>query len=107
VRKGDTLVSLARRYGTSVRAIRSLNGLRGDRIYAGQVLVVHSVSPATPVSENSHVRTEYTVRTGDTVFEIGRRFGVSVRDVLGWNNLPASGRIHPGDVLSIWTPRTP
>jgi membrane-bound lytic murein transglycosylase D len=108
VDKGDTLVSLSRRYGTSVRALRSLNGLHSDRIYEGQVLVVHAgMEPATLVSETSHVRTQYTVRSGDTVSDIGRRFGVSVRDLLGWNDLPASGSIHPGDVLSIWKPRTP
>lgn len=38
VRRGDTLGSIARKYGTSVRRIKQLNGLRSDRIRAGQIL---------------------------------------------------------------------
>jgi membrane-bound lytic murein transglycosylase D len=40
VRRGETLSSIARRYGTSVSRIKSWNGLRSDRIQIGQVLTV-------------------------------------------------------------------
>jgi membrane-bound lytic murein transglycosylase D len=40
VRSGDNLGSVARRYGMTVSELRKLNGLRGDRIYAGQTLKV-------------------------------------------------------------------
>jgi hypothetical protein len=40
VRRGDSLWTIARRYGTTVRELRSANKLRGSRIYAGQVLTV-------------------------------------------------------------------
>ena len=40
VRRGETLSSIARRYGTSVSRIKSWNGLRSDRIQSGQVLTV-------------------------------------------------------------------
>ena len=40
VRWGDTLYSLARRYGTTVEAIRAANGLRSDRIRIGQTLKI-------------------------------------------------------------------
>ena len=40
VRRGDSLWTIARRYGTTVRELRSANHLHGSRIYAGQVLTV-------------------------------------------------------------------
>ncbi len=40
VRQGDSLWTIARRYGTTVQNLRSANNMRGSRIYAGQVLTV-------------------------------------------------------------------
>lgn len=40
VRKGDSLWEIARRYGTSVEDLRKLNGLHGEKIFAGTVLLV-------------------------------------------------------------------
>jgi hypothetical protein len=48
VQRGDTLYSLARRYGTTVAAIRAANGLTADRINVGQRLVIPTGTPATP-----------------------------------------------------------
>jgi membrane-bound lytic murein transglycosylase D len=112
VRSGDTLVEMAQSHKTTVRSIRTLNHLRGDRIYPGQVLVLHvdenlPVPQPAQVTEASHDHRQYHVRRGDTLYAIGKQFGVTVSDLLGWNNLPASGRIRPGDVLEIWTPRSP
>ncbi|WP_018466237.1 septal ring lytic transglycosylase RlpA family protein [Calidithermus timidus] len=47
VQKGDTLYSIARRHGTTVEALKALNGLRSDVIKVGQVLLV-SRSPRAP-----------------------------------------------------------
>lgn len=110
VRRGDTLVGMAQTHQTSVSSIRQLNGLSGDRIYPGQVLVLHvdgqgPVPGASTVTEDSHERTRYQVRKGDTLYAIGRQFGVTVSDLLGWNDLPSNGRIRPGDVLDIWIRR--
>lgn len=56
VQRGDTLTAVARRHGTSVAALMEINGLRSDRIRAGQILLVpKSVPPASgvPVSPPS------------------------------------------------------
>lgn len=110
VRTGDTLDAIARVHGVSVTSIRRANGMRGSRIYAGQQIRLHipagqQVAQSSSVSENTHERLEYQVRRGDTLTAIGRRYGVDVGDLLHWNDLPASGRIIPGDVLQIWRPR--
>ncbi len=107
VRRGDTLSSVARRYGTTVSKLRDLNNLSGNRIYAGQVLVLSkgNTRAAIKVNESSHDRTRYKVLQGDNLTTIGRRFGVTVSDLLGWNNLPANGRIRAGQMLDIWRPK--
>lgn len=51
VQKGDTLYSIARRHGTTVEALKALNGLKGDVIRVGQVLVVSGGPSSTPTGE--------------------------------------------------------
>ena len=113
VRSGDTLISIARTHGVSVSSIRALNGLRGSRIRAGQDLVLHvreSMDVAGDpfaVDEQTHEKTDYEVRRGDTLIAIGRRFGVDVAALLAWNDLEPASTIRPGDRISIWRPRQP
>ena len=49
VQRGETLYRISRTYGVSMDAIRSANGFRGDRIYAGQSLIIPDAS--APVSQ--------------------------------------------------------
>ena len=43
----------------------------------------------------------YTVRKGDNIWTISRRYGVKVSKIFQWNNLNANSRIHPGDKLRL------
>ena len=81
VRYGDTLSSIALRYGTTVPAIMQANGLRSDYIYAGQSLVIPITSVSPPPTLTSYASPAnfdctYTVQYRDTAFSIGYRFGV-------------------------------
>lgn len=95
VQPGDSLSGIARRIGTSVASLRETNGLTSDRIYAGQRLRI----PADASFDSGELR-RYRVRRGDTLWEISRRFGVSVRALRGANGL-RSNRIKAGDILMI------
>ncbi len=92
VRAGDSLWLIARRYGTTVEAIKSLNGLTSDLINVGQVLKLPAGS-----TEGSW---EYTVRAGDTLWLISRRFGTTVDAIKGLNGL-TSDVLNIGQVLRI------
>ncbi len=104
VRKGETLISIARRYRTTVKAISYLNDIRNPRrIRAGSYIVV-------PVRAERHrkrvasVRGErvlYTVKEGDTLWEIARYFGVSLTLLYRINGLEEGRHIYPGDRLII------
>jgi LysM repeat protein len=95
VKRGDTLWDLSRRYGTSVEALRRLNHLPGDTIYAGQTL---RLAPPTPGT--------YLVRPGDTAYSIARRAGVPLDVLAADNHLDARRTVYLGHTLRI-RPRAP
>ena len=89
--KGETLYSIARKYGVPATMIREVNGLRNpDHLCVGQKLVI-----LTPT------RT-YTVRGGDTLDQISRRFGVSKRAIMKANpRLAGKDAAYPEEVLAL------
>ena len=92
VQSGDTLWAIARRYGTTVDAIKNLNGLASDRLNIGQVLNI-------PVSQTeSYI--EYTVLPGDTLWAIARKYNTTVTAIQNLNQLTGT-LINVGQILRI------
>jgi membrane-bound lytic murein transglycosylase D len=91
VRRGDNLSRIASAHGTTVQEVRRLNNLRGNTIHPGQTLRV----PAATVV----VRT-YTVRRGDNLSAIARRFNTTVSALQQLNQLQGS-RIYPNQRLRV------
>lgn len=94
VRSGDTLWLLANRFGTTVDAIKRLNGLMSDNLQIGQVLRIPS--------EQSAGYFNYTVKAGDTLWLLANRFGTTVDDIKRLNGL-AGDNLQIGQVLRIPT----
>lgn len=94
VRSGDTLWLLAQRYNTTVDAIQNLNGLSGSALSVGQILRIPS-SGAAPAPNF-----EYTVRPGDTLWDLAQRYGTTVSAIKSLNNL-SSDILNIGQVLLI------
>ncbi|MDI6632120.1 MAG: LysM domain-containing protein [Bacillota bacterium] len=100
VRAGDTFFNLARRFGTTVEALIAANpGVDPDRLQVGQVICLPpGVTGPIPCPGG----TIYRVRAGDTLFGIGRRFGVSVPELIAANpHLPDPERLQIGDPVCI------
>lgn len=95
VKPGDTLGHIAQRYGVAVSALRMTNRIRGNTIRAGQRLRI----PGTSSEAASSVRI-YTVKKGDTLSTIGKRYGVSVTYLKRSNRL-TSNTLRIGDKLEI------
>ena len=94
VRPGDTLWLLAQRYGTTVDAIKNLNGLSGSELSVGQVLRIPSAETApAPYFE-------YTVRSRDTLWQLARKYGTTVAAIKSLNGL-TSDILNIGQVLRI------
>lgn len=101
--RGDTLSAIASRYGTTVQEIAQINGIQNvNLIYPGQVLRIITNSNI-PVSEtNSINKTYYTIKRGDTLSGISRRYGVSVQNIANWNNIKNPNLIYPGQRLILY-----
>lgn len=91
VQPGDTLYSIATRYGTTVQQIKQDNGLTSDYIYAGQRLTI---------CQSSAGCTPYVVQPGDTLTSIATRFGTTVSRLKQDNGL-TSDTIYAGQTLQI------
>lgn len=91
VKAGDSLWLIAQRYGTTVNAIKEASGLTSDILQIGQVLRI-------PVSEGPYV--EYTVRAGDTLWELSLRYSTTVEAIKQANGL-TSNVLQIGQVLRI------
>ncbi|RMG44067.1 MAG: LysM peptidoglycan-binding domain-containing protein [Acidobacteria bacterium] len=102
VRRGDTLSAIARRYGTTVRAIQQANGMgRRTLLRVGKILEIPRGPGAPPEPARAGADGIYRVRRGDTLSSIARRHGVSVRQLQAWNGLGRSTRIYAGQPLRV------
>lgn len=101
VEPGDTLSSIAQRFGTTVQAIASANGITDpDRIYAGQWLDIPRGGGGTPAPAPAPApQRTYTVKRGDTLSAIAKRLGTTVAQLVATNGISNPDRIFPGQVL--------
>ena len=115
VQRGDNLGIISRLFGVKVADIQSANNLRNSRLSVGQTLIIPMFSGAkasqaptavkkqdatvAPTIEPAQVvetrgeastRTTYTVRNGDNLASISKRFGVSQQNLISWNDLRGS-----------------
>jgi membrane-bound lytic murein transglycosylase D len=98
VRKGDTISSIASRYGATVSSVLAANDLGSrDKIYPGQKVKV----PATANARVASQPAVHVVKKGDTVTSIAEYYGASVAAVLGANGLGSRDKIYPGQRLEI------
>ncbi|HYJ74613.1 MAG TPA: LysM peptidoglycan-binding domain-containing protein [Kineosporiaceae bacterium] len=100
VQAGDTLSGIALRFGTDVPTLVRLNKLTDpDVLLAGTTLVVPAPVLRAPAPSPRTVL--YTVKPGDTVWDIAARTGTTVAALLAANHLDADARIRPGQVLAL------
>ncbi|TVQ92909.1 MAG: LysM peptidoglycan-binding domain-containing protein [Deltaproteobacteria bacterium] len=99
VRAGESISSVARAYGISTADLRTWNGLGTDVIHPGQVLSLQAQAEPDPVRRDRVVH--YQVQSGDTLIGIGARYGVSVAELQGWNQISDPSAIRVGQVLEV------
>lgn len=99
VRSGDTLGALARRYGTSVRAIQAANNMgRRTVIQIGQQLRIPGGGGASGAAARA---TTHRVQRGDTLAEIARRYGTTIAAIQAANDMGRRTLIQVGQRLRI------
>jgi membrane-bound lytic murein transglycosylase D len=99
VRRGESLSAIADRFGVSVADLREWNGLRSNKVRAGQQLVL--MPPDEPqIKRTASKKVTYRVRRGDTLSSIARRYGTSAETLKDWNNLRSS-KVVAGQRLAV------
>ena len=103
VRRGNTLSQIARAYGVTVSHIVELNNIQNPNlIYPGQKLrITDSTNTTLNLVNQTGNYSSYTVRRGDSLWRIARRYGVSVNYLASINNIQNPNLIYPGQVLRI------
>ncbi|MFY9116788.1 MAG: LysM peptidoglycan-binding domain-containing protein, partial [Bacteroidales bacterium] len=99
VQKGETLGGIAEKYKVSAANIRSWNNLKGSTIYAGSTLKIYT-SATISTSHDGNFE-YYTVKSGDSLWDIANKLGLTVQDIRTLNNLGNNSRIYPGQKLKI------
>ena len=109
VRSGENLGLIAKKYRVYVSQIKSWNNLRSNTIYPGQKLVLfgagsskYYVKSKTPVVRSSEKST-YTVKNGENLGLIAKKYKCTVTDLKEWNNLNNS-KIFPNQKLIVYKP---
>ena len=110
IRSGDTLGAIARRFDTDIAVLQQVNGLDGSRIIAGDSLLIprgslSGVDLAVPVLASSRPRESvpdsYTVRNGDNLWSIARRFDLRSADIARHNGISLDSTLRPGQRLDL------
>ncbi|PLS01410.1 C40 family peptidase [Neobacillus cucumis] len=88
VKSGDTLSKYSKQYHISVSEIKAANKLSSDRIYVGQNLYIpEKGKAAAKTTSASPSSTVYTVKSGDTLSSIAKKYKTTVAQLKAWNGL--------------------
>jgi len=117
VKQGDTLASISKKFGTSPKAILSTNGLKSEsQVTAGKTLkiTVKTLEKGTQVASTKKGKSKkaaaaepavikYTVKKGDTLTQIAKRYNTTIAEIAKMNHLPGN-QVRIGQVLKIKNP---
>jgi len=113
VASGESFWTISRRYKVTHRQLAAWNGMApGDTLSVGKKLVVWTdaavaatgsprMSP-TQALGNTTRKLRYTVRNGDSLYLIARKFRVGIDQIASWNNIDKNKLLQPGQKLTMY-----
>ena len=98
VKSGDTLSGIAAKYGTTVSALVSTNGIKdANKIYVGQKIKI----TGRKTTQSTVTKTYYTIKSGDTLSGIAAKYGTSVSQLCSWNGIKNANVIYAGRKIRV------
>lgn len=95
IKSGDTLSGIAKEHGTTTKKLQDINNISNpNKIYAGQKIKVTS-------SAKKSNKKYHTVKSGDTVSGLAKKYGSSQADIKSWNNIKDVNKIYIGQKLRV------
>jgi LysM repeat protein len=99
VAAGDSVWSVANKHGISMDQFRNWNNIKNDFIYPGQKVVVKQ-GGTTATTSTSATNGTYKVASGDSVWGIADKFGITTDQFIQWNNIQ-NNFIYPGQTVRV------
>jgi len=117
IKEGDTVSQIAQRFSTSVSLLKKTNGIRGNSIRTGKVLLIPVPSKKRiqytksnqqrllTMQNKNRVGDKISVRveSGDSFWSLSRKYKVSTRQLAAWNNMAPRDTLKIGQKLVLWT----
>ena len=110
VKTGDTLSKIAMQFGTTVAEIAQRNKIPNvNLIYPGQIFEIiigtggsNNNTQTGGSNNNSQQNITYKIKRGDTLWKIAKNYGVTIQDIVKWNNIKNQNLIYAGNTLVIY-----
>jgi membrane-bound lytic murein transglycosylase D len=117
IRPGDSLLSLSKKFNTTVELLRSTNGIRGNMIRQGATLLIPTAAYqsgdylksssnrllAQQNRKRNGQKVEIIVQEGDSFWSLSREYKVGMRELASWNNMAPTDPLKIGQKLVVWT----
>nr|WP_223831688.1 LysM domain-containing protein [Bacillus swezeyi] len=88
---------MVQKYNKTVKAIQNLNSIKdANKIYVGQKLKI-SGSASTASNQKQY----YTIKSGDTLSGISKRFNTSIKTLQAWNDIKNANKIYAGQKIRV------
>jgi membrane-bound lytic murein transglycosylase D len=113
VRSGESFWTISRRYNVTHRQVAAWNGMApGDTLSVGKKLVIWTDGAVASVDQprtsptaalgNTTRKLRYTVRNGDSLYLIARKFRVGIDQIASWNSIDRNKILRPGQKLNLY-----
>lgn len=117
IKNGDNLISIAKKNKTTPSLLRDINNIKGNKIVAGKTLLIPSSTLSSSayrltLDQRLHAKTNrnikgkrkihHYVQSGDSFWEISRRYKVNTRSLAKWNGMAPTDPLTIGKKLTLW-----
>ena len=94
VKSGDTLSNIAKKYNTSTQILAEYNNISNpNKIYVGQIIKIPTI--------NNTSSEYYTVKSGDTLSSIAKKYNTTVTKLVNLNNIKNKNLIYVGQTIKV------